>query len=83
MTDLGMCGAGYCDAPAVVYVSRQEPGRTGARLVVIAGDRARQLAVVGTAADNVRCVDHAHDELDGLIALERTHGASGRSGLPL
>jgi hypothetical protein len=66
-----VCGVGYCDRPAAVYVSRAGPGLSGGRLLAIAGPRAAHLATTGPsdggAVLSLRCAECAHHELDDLI----------------
>lgn len=67
--DLGPCQSGYCDRPAVAYVSRTA-GRSP-RFLVILGRRAEQLAdgIEGAGSPlALRCLDCAHDELDAVVA---------------
>jgi hypothetical protein len=71
-TDIGTCGTGYCDRPAVAYVARTNVTKTsGGRLLTIVGRRADQLANTGNGAlggvTDLRCLDCAHDELDTLL----------------
>lgn len=66
---LGTCGTGYCDRPAVTYLSW-----TGDRTTFIVGPRAGFLAHAGPADGHVllgplalRCLDCAHHALDDLL----------------
>lgn len=70
--EIGTCGMGYCDRPAVAYVSRTVVTRTGGgRLLTIVGRRADWLAHTGSAelggAVQLRCLECAHHELDVLL----------------
>lgn len=66
--DLGPCQAGYCDRPAVAYVSRTLG--SSPRFLVLLGRRAEDLSAgiegVGSPLA-LRCLDCAHDELDKAV----------------
>lgn len=71
--EIGTCGLGLCDRPAVAYVSRTTVTRTsGGRLLTIVGSRADWLANSGNGevggVTELRCLDCVHDELDALLS---------------
>lgn len=85
--EIGTCGAGLCDRPAVAYVSRTTVTRTsGGRLLTIVGSRADWLANTGTGevggVIQLRCLDCVHDELDELIREAAAIPATREDGNP-
>lgn len=64
--NLGLCNSGYCDSPAVAYVSRRR-GPSG-RVLIILGARAQQIGANEPLA--LRCLDCAHHELDIALGAE-------------
>lgn len=63
---IGVCGAGYCDRPAVAYVSRTVG--SSRRITIIIGARGELLG--DQRPPELRCFDCLHDEVD--IALSST-----------
>lgn len=61
---IGVCGTGYCDRPAVAYVSRTVG--SSRRVTVIIGGRGESLG--DHAPDALRCFDCVHDEVDTALA---------------
>lgn len=85
--EIGTCGSGLCDNPAVAYVSRTTVTRTsGGRLLTIVGSRADWLANTGTGevggVTQLRCLDCVHDELDELIREAAAIPAAREDGNP-
>jgi hypothetical protein len=85
--EIGTCGAGLCDRPAVAYVSRTTVTRTsGGRLLTIVGSRADWLAHTGPAeiagVTQLRCLDCVHGELDELIREAAAIPAAREDGNP-
>ena len=67
-TGLGPCQSGYCDRPAVAYLSRTLGPPP--RFLVILGRRAEELSggIEGMGSPlALRCLDCAHDELDRAV----------------
>lgn len=63
---LGPCMSGWCDRPAVVYVSGPTNGRSP-RLLLIAGDRAELLASGELGVLGGRCLDCACNAVMDLV----------------
>lgn len=69
---LGWCQSGYCDRPAVAYVTRM--AGPSPRFLAVLGHRGEQLAagVEGSGSPlGLRCLDCAHDELDTAVDGQR------------
>lgn len=67
--DLGPCEQPWCDRPAVAYVSGPTLGRSP-RLLIVAGERAAQLAAAATGLDTygaLRCLDCAAGALEDTV----------------
>jgi hypothetical protein len=64
--EIGVCGAGMCDNPAVTYLFR-----TPTRVTAVVGARAVELGAAHpgelSGVLELRCADCAHNELDDLI----------------
>ncbi len=82
MADLGPCGVGDCTSDAVAYLSRTL-GRS-ARLTVITGPRAVDLADGPATADATKlaCHEHTAAVLDELLREAATRGAHAASDHP-
>jgi len=61
---IGVCGAGYCDRPAVAYVSRTVG--VSRRVTIIIGPRGEFLGEQNQP--ELRCFDCLHDEVDTALA---------------
>jgi hypothetical protein len=73
--DLGPCASGWCDRPAVVYVSGPTCG-TSPRVTIIGGERALILTEQVTAL-SVRCLDCAVHAVEDVAAGSVRSGRSG------
>lgn len=82
--DLGPCQSGYCDRPAVAFVTRTVG--SSPRFLVILGRRAERLAggIEGMGSPlALRCLDCAHDGLDQAVTTGPACGTRcSTSGLP-
>lgn len=63
-SQIGVCGTGYCDRPAIAYVSRTIG--TSRRLTIIIGPRGEFLGE--QHQPELRCFDCLHDEVDTALA---------------
>ena len=66
--DLGPCIHGLCTSTVVGYITRTEG--PSARLTVITGPRAEELAGLTDSPLSLVCVEHAHQALDDLLTKE-------------
>ena len=74
-TQIGVCGTGYCDRPAVAYVSRTVG--SSRRVTIIIGPRGEFLGD-GNPLE-LRCFDCLHDEVDTALASTGIPTSSGIS----
>lgn len=71
---IGVCGTGYCDRPAIAYVSRTN-GQSR-RVTVIIGPRGEFLG--DQHPEVLRCFDCLHDEVDTALAGTGIPTSGGR-----
>ncbi len=71
---IGVCGTGYCERPAVAYVSRTVG--SSRRVTVVIGPRGEFLG--DHSPVELRCFDCLHDEVDTALASTGIPTSRGR-----
>lgn len=71
---IGVCGAGYCDRPAVAYVLRTVGASR--RVTIIIGQRGEVLG--NHEPGELRCFDCLHDEVDTALTSTGIPASSER-----
>lgn len=72
--EIGVCGAAYCNQPAVAYVLRTVGASR--RVTIIIGSRGEALGHHEPV--ELRCFDHVHDEVDAALASTGIPTSRGR-----